>query len=95
MKGYLSRGIVIVDHTDRLENSRIAAVISSLGYPARVLATNEVPVQKAYTATPRAVSPGQAVRAGGGCNSKGPCNATSASWQKLYNRYFTQTDSNQ
>ena len=95
MQGYLNRGIVIVDHTDNLENSRIAAVITGLGYPARVLATNEVPAQKAYTSPPRAVSPGQAVRAGGGCNSKGPCNATSASWQKLYNRYFTQTDSNQ
>jgi len=95
MQGYLNRGIVIVDHTDNLKNSRIAAVISGLGYPARVLATNEVPAQKAYTSPPRAVSPGQAVRGGGGCNSKGPCNATSASWQKLYNRYFTQTDSNQ
>jgi copper chaperone CopZ len=95
MQGYLNRGIVIVDHTDNLENSRIEAVITGLGYPARVLATNEVPAQKAYTSTPRAVSPGQAVRAGRGCNSKGPCNATSASWQKLYNRYFTQTDSNQ
>jgi copper chaperone CopZ len=62
MNGYLSRGIVIVDHTDALENSRIAAIISDLGYPAK-------------------------------CNSKGPCNATSSSWQKLYNRYFTQTNS--
>ncbi len=94
MNGYLNRGIVIVDHTDTLENSRIAVVISGLGYPARILATNEVPAQKAYTSTPRAGSPGQVVRAGGGCNSKGPCNATSASWQKLYNRYFTQTNSN-
>jgi copper chaperone len=93
MQGFLSRGIVIVDHTDSLENSRIAAVISGLGYPARVLATNEVPAQKAFTSTPRPGGPGQAVRSGGGCNSKGPCNATSASWQKLYNRYFTQTNS--
>jgi copper chaperone len=93
MQGYLSRGIVIVDHTDSLENSRIAAVISGLGYPARVLATNEVPVQKAFTSTPRTGRPGQVIRSGGGCNSKGPCNATSASWQKLYNRYFTQTNS--
>ena len=93
MQGFLSRGIVIVDHTESLENSRIAAVISGLGYPARVLATNEVPAQKAFTSTPRPGGPGQAVRSGGGCNSKGPCNATSASWQKLYNRYFTQTNS--
>jgi copper chaperone CopZ len=93
MTGYLSRGIVIVDHTDTLENSRIAAVISGLGYPARVLSTNEIPAQKAFSATPGTGSPGQLVRSGGGCNSNGPCNATSASWQKLYNRYFTQTNS--
>ena len=51
MQGYLNRGIVIVDHTDNLKNSRIAAVISGLGYPARVLATNEVPAQKAFSAS--------------------------------------------
>ncbi|KPJ98306.1 MAG: hypothetical protein AMJ60_08735 [Desulfobacterales bacterium SG8_35] len=94
MNGYLSRGIVIVDHADTLENSRIAAIISGLGYPARVLATNGVPAQKAFTTTPRSGSQGQVVRSGGGCGSKGPCNATSASWQKLYNRYFTQTNAN-
>jgi copper chaperone CopZ len=92
MNGYLSRGIVIVDHTDASENSKIAAVISGLGYPARVVATNEIPTQKTFKTNPRAGSSGQ-VRSGRGCNSKGPCNATSASWQKLYNRYFTQTNS--
>jgi len=95
MNGYLSRGIVIVDHTNAIETNRIAAIISGLGYPARAVATNEVPAQKAFSATPqkRPSNPNQARRTGGGCNSKGPCNATSASWQKLYNRYFTQTNS--
>jgi len=93
MKGYLSRGIVIVDHTNTLENSRIAAIISGLGYPAKVVSTNEIQAKKAFSKVPKNRSPNQVRRTGGGCNSKGPCNATSASWQKLYNRYFTQTNS--
>jgi len=93
MNGILSRGIVIVDHTGALEANRIAAIISGLGYPATALATNEVPAQKAFSAAPQNGSSTQVVRSGGGCNSKGPCNATSASWQKLYNRYITKTNS--
>jgi len=93
MNGYLSRGIVLVDHAETLENSRIAAVISGLGYPAMVLATNGVPAQKAFAAPSDNSPANPAVRPGRGCGSRGPCNATSASWQKLYQRYFTQTDS--
>jgi copper chaperone CopZ len=93
MNGYLSRGIVIVDHTNNLETKRIAATISGLGYPARTLATNEVPAQKAFSASSNNSTSNQVRSRGGGCNSKGPCNATSASWQKLYNRYFTQSNS--
>jgi copper chaperone CopZ len=93
MNGYLSRGIVIVDHADTKANNRIAAIITGLGYPARVMATNEVPAQKAFSAEPNNRPSNQVRRSGGGCNSKGPCNATSASWQKLYKRYFTQTNS--
>jgi copper chaperone CopZ len=94
LNGYLSRGVVIVDHTDTLENSRIAAIISDLGYPAKALSTNKVPAQKAFTANPGNSFRGKFIRAGSSCNSsKGPCNATSASWQKLYNRYFTKTNS--
>lgn len=93
MKGYLSRGIVIVDHTDTLETSRIAAIISDLGYPARAIASDKVPAQKAFSATPGNRPSNQIRRSGTGCNSNGPCNATAASWQKLYKRYFTQTNS--
>ncbi|MFC1843220.1 heavy-metal-associated domain-containing protein [Thermodesulfobacteriota bacterium] len=93
MNGYLSRGIVIVDHANTLETSRIAAIISDLGYPARAVASNEVPAQKAFSATTQNRPSNQVRPSGSGCNSKSPCNATSASWQKLYNRYFTQTNS--
>ena len=92
MNGYLSRGVVIVDHANTLETNRITTIISGLGYPARAVASNEIPAQKAFSATSQNGSSNQ-VRRGGGCNSKGPCNATSASWQKLYNRYITDTNS--
>ena len=88
MKGYLNRGVVLVDHVNTFDNSKIAAAISSLGYPARVVASNEIPAQNSFTATPAA----GAARPGRGCGNRGPCNATAASWQKLYNRYFTQTN---
>ena len=91
MNGYLSRGIVLVDHEDSLESSRIAAIISGLGYPARVVATNDIPAQKAFTKTASGRS--NRGRSGGGCGTRGPCNATSASWQQLYNRYITKTNS--
>jgi copper chaperone CopZ len=94
MNGYLSRGIVIVDHEDSLESSRIAAIISDLGYPARPLSTNEISAQNGFRANPEAGTRAQGSRPSIGCNSKGPCNATSAAWQKLYNRYFTQKNSN-
>ncbi len=95
MNGYLSRGVVLVDHTDTLENSRIAAIISGLGYPAKVVATNEIPAQKAFANSPGTGSANPAVGSGRGCGSKGPCNATSSSWQELYNRYVTQTNAKQ
>jgi hypothetical protein len=57
MNGYLSRGIVIVDHTDTLENSRIAAIISDLGYPAKVVSTNEIQAKKIFfSSTPKWVT---------------------------------------
>jgi len=88
MKGYLNRGVVIVDHVNTFDNSRIAASISELGYPARVIAANEIPTQNAFTTSPNS----DGARPRSGCSGRGPCNATSASWQKLYQRYFTQTN---
>lgn len=93
MNSYLSRGVVIVDHAAGLESSRIAAIISGLGYPAKAIETAKIPAQKAYKATINNGPGGRVVRTGSGCNSRGPCNATSSSWQKLYNRYLSKTDS--
>jgi len=93
MDAYLSRGIVIVDHAPTYDNNKIATAISGLGYPAKVVSTDEIPAQKAFSDASNNGSPDQVARSGIGCNSRGPCNATSASWQELYKRYFTQTDS--
>lgn len=94
MDAYLRRGVVIVDHASTYDNNKIAAAISGLGYPAKVVSSNEIPAQETFAAaSTNRGSPDQVVRAGSGCNTKGPCNATSSSWQKLYNRYFTQTNS--
>ena len=93
MDAYLSRGVVIVDHASTYDNAKIASTISGLGYPAKVVSSNEIPAQKAFSTTKDNGSPNQVARSGSGCNTKGPCNATSTSWQQLYNRYFTQTNS--
>lgn len=93
MKGYLSRGVIIVDHTPSLDNSRIAAAITNLGYPARIVALNDVPAPKAFSSGGRGKRlPQNTLRTGSSCNSRGPCNATVDSWQKLYQRYFSRTD---
>ena len=94
MAGYLSRGIIIVDHAADLESGRIAAIISGLGYPAKVMATNYIPARKSFAPVSDQNGEDTEVRPGSGCNTNGPCNATAASWQKLYNRYFTRTDPN-
>lgn len=92
MKGYLSRGVIIVDHATSLDNKKIAAIISKLGYPARIMALNEIPSQKAYAAGFNSNIPNQATTSGYSCNSRGPCNATAASWQELYRRYISSDD---
>jgi copper chaperone CopZ len=93
MDAYLSRGVVIVDHATSFDSTKIAATISGLGYPAKIASTNEIPAQKTFSTASDNGSSNQVVRQGSGCNTRGPCNATSASWQKLYQRYFTQTNS--
>ena len=93
MNSYLNKGAVIVDHASTYDNAKIASTISGLGYPAKVVSSNEIPAQKAFSPGPNNGSPDKVVRSGIGCNTKGPCNATSSSWQQLYKRYFTQTNS--
>ena len=87
MNGDLRKGIVIVDHESALNGNTIAAAITTLGYPAKVVSTTNISARQALAAGPKS-GPGNRTRAGSGCNSRRvPCNASSASWKNLYNRY--------
>jgi copper chaperone CopZ len=90
MNGDLPRGIVIIDHDSALNGNKIAAAISGLGYPTRIVSTSKITAQKILAEAPRTR---RSSFAGTGCNSrKGPCNATSSSWKTLYNRYIGKSN---
>jgi copper chaperone CopZ len=90
MNGYLRKGVVIVDHQAELNGNNIAAAITTLGYPAKVVSTSKIPAQKALAA--RTKSGARRTLAGSVCNSRrGPCNASSASWKNLYNKFVKKT----
>jgi copper chaperone CopZ len=86
MNGDITKGIVIVDHESVLNGDTIAAAITTLGYPAKPVSTSKISAQKALAAGAKSGTANR-TRAGSGCNTRGPCNATSTSWKNLYNRY--------
>jgi len=87
MNGDLSKGIVIVDHESALNGNTIAAAITTLGYPAKVVSTTKISARQALAAGAKSGTRKRTL-AGSGCNSrKRPCNATASSWKNLYNRY--------
>jgi copper chaperone CopZ len=86
MNAYLRKGVVIVDHQSDLNGNTIAAAITTLGYPAKVVSTTKIAAQKAIAAGATSGARNR-TRSGSGCNTRGPCNATSTSWKNLYNRY--------
>ena len=87
MNGDLQRGVVTIDHESTLNGNTIAAAITTLGYPAKVVSTTKISARKALAAGAKSGTRNRTL-AGSGCNSRsGPCNATSASWKNLYNRY--------
>ena len=87
MNGDLRKGVVIVDHESTLNGNTIAATITTLGYPAKMVSTSKISAREILAAGAKSQKPGQP-KAGSGCNSRrGPCNATSTSWKTLYNRY--------
>jgi len=86
MNAYLRKGVVIVDHNPALNGNSIAGAITTLGYPAKVVSTTKISAQKALAAGAKSGKRNK-IQAGSGCNTRGPCNASSASWKNLYNRY--------
>jgi copper chaperone CopZ len=99
MNADMHRGRITVDHQLDLSYEKVASAITNIGFSAKVDWTATVPEQN-ITRYPQVkkFSPG-CVGGRGNCGVSSsavrnrPCNATSASWQKLYNRYFTQTNS--
>jgi copper chaperone CopZ len=62
MRANLRRGIVAVDHQPPLEGGDVADAITSLGYPASIIAQSEIEEEKAFSAS----SAGQYGGCGGG-----------------------------
>jgi len=91
MTADLQQGRVTVDHQPELDSEKIASTITNAGYPAELDWTATVPDKNATRYQQRSRYSSQC--SGGSCGSRSPCNATASSWQKLYNRYFTQTNS--
>ncbi len=86
MNGDAQRGVVTIDHQSALNGNTIAAAITTLGYPAKVVSTTKISAQKILAAGAKSGTRNRTL-AGSGCNSKRrPCNATAASWKNLYNR---------
>ena len=92
MNGDAQRGVVTIDHQSTLNGNTIAAAITTLGYPAKVVSTNKISAQEAL-ATGAKSGTGKKILTGSGCNTRGPCNASSASWKNLYNRYVGKSKS--
>ena len=86
MNAYLRKRVVIVDHQSDLNGNTIAGAITTLGYPAKVVSTTKISTQKSLAAGANSGTRNR-TQAGSGCNTRRPCNATSASWKNLYNRY--------
>jgi copper chaperone CopZ len=92
MTGDLTRGIVVVDHLQTMPGEKIAASISRIGYPARIISTTgKAIIQNRPGATQ---APSTASRFSiSNCNRRS-CSATASAWKELYRRYITKTFGN-
>lgn len=92
MASDLAQGIVVVDHLQTVTGEKIAAAISKLGYPARIISTasnasiEDRPEggQAPSTASHFSIS---------NCSRRN-CSATASAWKELYRRYITKTINN-
>jgi copper chaperone CopZ len=93
MTGDLAKGIVTVEHMDTVAGADIAAAISRLGYPARIVSTAGNASLQAKPASGQ--KPAYESRFSGANCSRRNCNATASAWKKLYRRYIsTRTPNN-
>jgi len=93
MTSDLAKGIVAVDHLDTVAGADIAAAISRLGYPARIVSTAGNASLQDKPSTRQ--KPADGSRFSGANCSRRNCNATASAWKKLYRRYIsTRTPNN-
>lgn len=87
MTGDLAKGIVTVEHRDIVAGADIAATITRLGYPARIVSTaGDASLQDKPATGQR---PGYSERSRGANCSRRNCNATASAWKELYRRYIS------
>jgi copper chaperone CopZ len=100
MNADMQRGRITVDHKLDLSYEKIASVITNIGFPVKVDWTATMPEQNVtrYSQLSK-FSPKCSGSSRGNCGvsssatRSGPCNATSTTWKKLYNRFFAKTNS--
>ncbi len=84
MTGNLRMGAVIVDHVPSLKGEKIAAIITKLGYPAKVISEITIDEKDSISNTPaRQQSSGCC---GGGSSTGRGCGASSSSWKRLFGK---------
>jgi copper chaperone CopZ len=91
LRGDLAQGIVQVDHQPALSGEKIAAIITELGYPARIVSEDNVTSQDSFATSSQDGYAASCCSVGArsyGCGSAGSqrygCSASSAAWKKLF-----------
>jgi len=94
MTGNLAQGIVVVDHLQTVAGEEIAAAITRMGYPARIIATAANDKATRRNGPEAGKTPATASSfSGSNCNRRS-CSATASAWKELYRRYITKTFNN-
>ena len=86
MPGDLVQVLVVVNHPRTVTGEEIAAAISRLGYPARVIANADNAIIQNSSGTGQVASVASRISISN-CNRKS-CSATASAWKELYRRYF-------
>jgi len=94
MTGNLTQGIVSVDHLQTVTGQEIAAAISRLGYPARIIATAAIDKASLQNRPGAGQTPTTASRLSTSNCNRSNCSATASAWKELYRRYITKTFDN-
>jgi copper chaperone CopZ len=90
MTGDLTTGLVAVDHLGSLSGDQIAAAISGIGYPARIVSSPGNITGKNAKAVTKSSSIASRISSYG-CNRRRSCTATASAWKQLYRKYVSKT----